>query len=100
MLVRIAVLLALLITTVWATKAYAEPILSASDGNARVTIYEEKCARDEVTNLSNRATWEEKGKVNEGCAAYRPDLGVVIFWFDDKTVTVIPAAAFGRVTGT
>lgn len=84
----------------WASNAKAEAIYEANASGVKVTIYSEPCAlKDQITNLSGRATWEENGKVNEGCVAFRPDIGLLLFWFDDKTVTVIPAGAFKRVIG-
>lgn len=76
----------------------AEPLFQAQapDGVV-ITLHSEKCALKEVTNLPARITWEEKGKVTEGC--FGAKAGVVIFYFADKTVGVIPVQVFEKVIG-
>lgn len=74
------------------------PLFRAEDGGAIVTLHSEPCALKEVINLKHRATWIEKGKVSEGCWGARE--GIVLMYFDDKTVAIAPAQAFERVTGT
>lgn len=83
----------------YSSKVYAEPFAVTHGDGIVVTLHTEKCAMPEVTNLPQRATWEEKGKVFEGCAGVNRDLGVVLFYFSDKTVGAAPIQAFQRVTG-
>jgi hypothetical protein len=78
--------------------ANAEPSYEASGDGVRVVVYSEKCSLPEVMNLAQRATWTEKGKTTEGCAGVHP-MGVVLFWFSDRTVVAIPTSQFVRVVG-
>ena len=80
--------------------AYGEALYEAkgSDG-VRVVAYSDACAlRDVITNLPKRATWHDGSKVYEGC--FGATNGLVIFYFADKTVVVLPTQAFTRVQGT
>lgn len=90
-----------LICLLYATAVKADPIFQANVGEGmRVVLTNEPCAmKDSVTNLPYRATWEEKGKVYEGCFGPRPDFGVVVAYFSDKTAVAIPIQAFSRVQG-
>jgi hypothetical protein len=79
------------------TLVFAEPMLAFQDGPVKIVIYTEDCAlKNVVTNLPKRATWEEKGKSYEGCAAGTP-FGFVMFYFaGDKTVALVPADGFTK----
>jgi len=78
--------------------AHAEPVVAAVAGNVRITLYDEPCVlTDAVVNLPNRATWDEDGKHYEGCFGFAPG-DVVMAYFDDKTVAVVPKSAFRVVT--
>lgn len=81
---------ALIVLAVWTTGALAEPRFQVVADGARVVLHDDKCAVSAVANLPYKATWEEKGKVFQGCWGARPDAGVVMFYFDDKTVGIIP----------
>lgn len=65
---------------------------------ARIVVTDEECQLKEVTNLKYRVVWHEKGKVYEGCYAVHP-YGLVVAYFSDKTVAVMPLDAFTKVTG-
>jgi hypothetical protein len=95
--VCLVVLLAVAVT--WPTKAHAGPILKAEAEGIVVTIYEEACQLKEVTNLPKRATWTEKGKTFEGCIGAHPQFPVLMGYFSDKTVVVLPVEMFTRVVG-
>ena len=83
-----------------ASSVYGEPTHRTSVQGVVITLHSEKCALKEVANLPRRATWVENGKVFEGCVGYVEALGVLMFFFkDDKSVAVIPADAFSKVTG-
>lgn len=72
----------------------------AEGDGVKVIVYgDEKCKMPEVSNLPWRATWTEKGKTFEGCAAVDPRVGLVVFYWSDKTVVVIPSTNFVRVDG-
>ncbi len=82
-------------------KAHAEPVYQAAsaDGALRIVLHDERCALAEITNLPRRATWTENGTTYEGCWGARPDQGIVLAYFSDKTVAAIPVQAFAKVTG-
>ena len=82
-----------------ATDAHADPRFQVVADGAKVVLHDDKCAVAEVTNLPYKATWEEKGKVFQGCWGARPDAGVVMFYFDDKTVGIIPMQELTAVVG-
>lgn len=59
-----------------------------------ITLMDSACAlTDQITNLPRRATWNEGGKVDEGCYDLRPPM--VWMYFNDKTVVVAPMRVFG-----
>lgn len=45
-----------------------------------------------VTNLPYRATWDEGGRRHEGC--YTVKDGLVLAYFDDRTVAILPLSVF------
>lgn len=89
----------LLLAATWPTKAYAEPVMSVTDGGITVQLWTDRCSLSEIQNLPYKATWHENGKVFQGCWGPRPDAGVVIFYFEDKTVGIAPIQAFEKVVG-
>lgn len=78
----------------------AEPMAVADRNGIKITLDTDKCALPEVTNLPLKATWEEKGKVYQGCWGPNPDVGVVVAYFDDKTVALIPMQYFEKIRNT
>jgi hypothetical protein len=78
--------------------AYSEPLFRVSHEGVVITLHNEKCEMKEVSNLPHFATWEEKGKSFKGCWGFNP-LGVVMLYFSDKTIAVVPASAFTKVQG-
>ena len=82
-----------------ATNAYAEARFQVVADGAKVVLFDDKCAVSAVANLPYKATWEEKGKVYQGCWGARPDAGVVMFYFDDKSVGIIPIGELTAVRG-
>ena len=93
-------LIVLILGIILLNSAQAEPFAKATNGRVVITLYTDACAlKDEVTNLSQRATWTEKGITTEGCWGYSQTGVVMAYWHVDKTVSVIPAEVFERVTG-
>lgn len=84
-----ALLIALLLCS---SLVNAEPRAFVENEGVRVTLYDEPCAVVAVANLPHRATWSEKGATLEGC--FTAERGMAIFYFDDRTVIVIPANQF------
>jgi hypothetical protein len=74
-----------LAAALWSGKVYAAPMFTAATENAIITLTDEPCALEAISNLKYRATWVEKEKTFEGCWAPHRELGVVIAYFDDKT---------------
>lgn len=79
--------------------AHAEPLFRVSAEGSTVVLHSEDCKLD-VKNLRKRATWTENGVVTEGCYGGHPQWPIVLFYFADKTVVVIPMELFQRVSGT
>lgn len=91
------VVLATLLFGLWPSVVFSEPLYQTQAEGAVITLHSEKCQLKEVTNLPHRITWEEKGKVTEGCFGHKQ--GIVIFYFLDRTVGIIPAQIFEKVVG-
>lgn len=90
---------AVLLILFWPLEAKSEPMFqTVSPDGIVITLHSEKCDLKEIVNLPKRATWQEKAKSYEGCWGLNP-LGVVMFYFTDKTIAVVPAEAFQKVTG-
>lgn len=84
----------------YAGHALAEPRFKAEGEGAVITLYDEPCLiKDQIANLPYRATWEEKGKTYQGCFAPRPDAQLIVAYFEDHTVALIPFQALQKVTG-
>ena len=81
----------------YAPGAKSAPIAQADAGDIRVTLTDEACALDAVTNLKLRVTWLEKGKLTEGC--FGVGNGIVTMYFADKTAVSVLADIFQRVQG-
>lgn len=83
----------------WPTKANALPIAqTVTQDGQKIVLTDEECRLDAVKNLKHRATWTENGKVYEGCYGVHP-AGVVLGYFADKTVVMIPVQTFTQVIG-
>jgi hypothetical protein len=82
-----------------ATNAHAGPRFQVVADGAKVVLHDDKCAVSAVANLPYKATWDEKGKVFQGCWGARPEAGIVMFYFDDKSVGIIPIAELTAVVG-
>lgn len=76
------------------------PAFVAEAQGVKIRLYTEPCELKAVSNLTRKATWEEKGEISPGCWAPQPDAGVVIAYFaSDRTVAVIPISLFARTQG-
>lgn len=80
------------------TLAFADPMFQAEADGAKVVLTDEPCKLQAVANLKYRATWSEKGKTYEGCFGPRPDMGVVMAYFEDRTVVALPIQMFVKVS--
>lgn len=80
--------------------ARADPVGAASGDGLTVTLYDEPCRLDGVTNLPFRATWQEAGEpAQEGCWAANRKMRTVATYWSDRTVIVISVDLFVRVGG-
>lgn len=82
-----------------APNAYAGPVAqTVTEDGAKIVLTDDPCKMKEVSNLKYRATWTEKGKVFEGCYAVHP-YGVIVTYFSDGAVALMPMDAFTKVSG-
>jgi len=98
--VGMIVLIVVLGLAIFAGKASAEPIYKASAEGTTITLHTADCKMPAVKNLPKRAVWEEGGVKTEGCYGPHPQFPVVVFYFSDRTVVIVPVQLFQRVTGT
>lgn len=101
MILRAAGLLLVFLVLLFVFKPVrAEPFLSAEAGGVKVIIHTDDCKLKGVENLPKRATYHESGKKFEGCVGLSQELGLFLFYWEDKTVVAIPQSFFARVHGT
>jgi len=76
-----------------AFKSHAQPLAVFSDEKGvTVTLTDEDCKLKHLVQLPYRATWKEPGKVFEGCYGVRP--GMIISYWEDKSIAILPMGAF------
>lgn len=96
----LVVLLASIGLVFYASEPKADPVFWVNQDGIQVVLHNDLCSlTDRIGNLPHKATWQEDGKVYEGCWGLRPDVGYVIFYFEDRTVGLIPIRALRRVLG-
>lgn len=78
----------------------AETMYIHKGDQVTILLHSEPCKQEGVTNLPRRATWQEKGKLTEGCWGVYPPIGLVMLYFADKTVVGMPAQFFEKAGGT
>lgn len=78
----------------FSTFTYAATIARAEVQGNIITLTDEPCAVSAVANLPFRATWWEAGKTFEGCYGYSSSDGLILAYFDDKTVVALPVQIF------
>lgn len=92
---KMILLLAFVLAVIGASiQAAAAPVATASTDDVLITLYDDACALSGVSNLPYRVVWKEPGKVYEGCWGAQP--GMILAYFDDKSVAAIPGAHFKR----
>lgn len=78
----------------------AAPIARAGNDATSIVLTDEDCGmKSVVVNLPKRAIWTEDGKTFEGCWGVHPQTNIITMYFDDKTVTSMPAQMFTRIGG-
>ena len=85
--------------TLYASKVHATPLFQAEAGGVKIVLTDEECRLPAVENLKKKAFWHENGKVIEGCFGAHPQFPVILAYFADKTVVVLPVQIFVKVTG-
>lgn len=87
------------LTLAFPPKAHAKVLAGAESQGIKVILTDEPCKlSDVVKNLPYRATWTERGKVFEGCWAAHPQLPIVMSYWSDHTVGIIPVQALHDLT--
>lgn len=96
--VGLVLFVVLILATAWgAAVAFGAPIAEAGDARVTITLFDEACAIAAVSNLPQRATWTEGGKIFDGCWASAG--GIILLYFSDRSVVAVPTQVFQRVTG-
>ncbi len=96
----IACLIVLLgLAVMWTTSSYSAPLYQAKAEGIDITLTDQPCKLPAVSNLKFEAIWTEKGKSYKGCYGGHPQLPVVVLYFEDKTVVVLPVDLFVKVIG-
>ena len=86
----------ILAAILWASDSRAAALYQAQERGVTVILYDEPCALAAVVNLPLRAQWLEAARTFEGCYSYHP-AGIIMAYFEDRTVVIFPASAFGKV---
>lgn len=80
-------------------RVYAASLYQAEADGARIVLTDEACRLQAVSNLKRRATWTEKGETFEGCYGLHEGTGLILAYFSDKTVVILPPQIFSKVLG-
>jgi hypothetical protein len=90
----------LIVIFCWPSIVLSEPRFRGEGQGIVVTLYDDKCELDNVTNLPFKATWQENGKTTEGCWSIAFDRERInTFFVDDKSVVSFPPSMFTKLTG-
>lgn len=66
----------------------------ATDGTV-IVLYDEPCAFAHVLSQGRRASWKEpQGKSYEGCWIPDAQFPLIVMWFEDKTLVLVPRQQF------
>lgn len=84
-----------LVGLAYCARASAAPIAIASGESITITLTDEQCKLEAVSNLPFRAHWRDRGRVYEGCFQINPQ-GFVVAYFDDRSIVLIPVQHFRR----
>ena len=75
----------------------ADAVAVAAAEGIRIVLHDDKCGLSTVSNLPAKATWTERGVITEGCWGIQPALDIVMLFFADKTVVVVPRQIFTKL---
>jgi hypothetical protein len=85
-------MIGLLLLLLFANPALGKPVAVTQGNGIKVTLTDDKCAFTHVINLPYRATWEQDGRTFEGCFGIHA--GIVVAYFSDKSIALLPGQAF------
>ena len=77
--------------------ASAEPVAAVKRGGIKITLFDSDCTLPAVMSLPFHVEWVEKGKTFAGCWILHPT-DVILMYFVDKTVVILPAQEFKKVS--
>lgn len=77
--------------------AYAAPVAVMDRDGIGITLFDEPCKFTHIVNYKYRATWSEDGKTFEGCFGLNTASRVIVAYFDDKSIAVVPMSFFRPV---
>ena len=89
--------LALLGIAYFAGGADAAPVARGGNDKIEVTLFNDKCRLTSVVDLPYRAVWKEGGKSFEGCFGPTQFNGLIVLYFDDRSIALMPMQAFKPV---
>ena len=75
------------------------PVAALQHGSITVTLSRDVCGLTAVTNLPYRALWSEPGGGFEGCYDVRGEGTVVVIYFSDRMVLLLPLRMFRPMSG-
>ena len=78
--------------------ALAAPVAVAKQDGVTVTLYNEPCKLAAV-DLPHRATWVSEGKAFAGCAGLHAAFPIVVLYFADRSIAIVPVAVFAPLSG-
>ena len=81
----------------FAGAAHAEPAAVITAPGLVISLFDEDCKLEAITNLPLRATWTRNGKTLEGCFGIFRESSAVGAYFEDKTMVVAPLSAVQKV---
>jgi hypothetical protein len=97
-LLGVAILAMAVLTFAFPPKSYGAAVAGVDFEGVKIVFTDDPCALPEVVNLPYAATWTEKGKVVKGCWGMHPTYPIVLSYWADKTVSVIPNVALHALT--
>lgn len=74
--------------------ALSETIAIAQSHGVTLSLTDEPCALDGVSNLKLRAVWQEAKGSFEGCWGSQLEGNLVVLYFSDKSVMGVPGPVF------
>lgn len=81
--------------------AHAGVVAISTDPAATIALYDDPCALTHVIRgLPLKATWQEKGVTHQGCYSLGYENTLVVMYFSDLTIVLVPVQMFKPAQGT